>query len=112
MSNHNTATVFKLYGDYTMDNKLEARIERLEKIMNRKLESTKISRRIKNEEAYSDDLEGKLLQLYDNLLDCNSALDELVDSNKEIKGSLNKANTMVGKALDNVSKALDYVQMQ
>jgi chromosome segregation ATPase len=95
-----------------MDNKLEARIERLEKIMNRKLESTKISRRIKNEEAYSDDLEGKLLQLYDNLLDCNSALDELVDSNKEIKGSLNKANTMVGKALDNVSKALDYVQMQ
>ena len=95
-----------------MDKKLESRIERLERIMNRKLESTKASRRIKNEEAYSNDLEGKLVQLYDALLDCNVTLDELVDSNSEIKSSLNKANTMVGKALDNVSKALDYVQMQ
>lgn len=95
-----------------MDNKLELRIERLERIMNRKLESTKASRRIKNEEAYSDDLEGKLVQLYDALLDCNVTLDELIDSNKEIKGSLDKANAMVGKALDNVNKALDYVQMQ
>lgn len=95
-----------------MDKKLESRIERLERIMNRKLESTKASRRIKNEEAYSNDLEGKLVQLYDALLDCNVTLDELVDSNNEIKSNLTKANAMVGKALDNVSKALDYVQMQ
>lgn len=85
-----------------MDKKLEARIARLEKIMNR--------RSVKNEEAYTDDDEGKLDQLFDRLLDCKDDIEALGRSNREIAKDLRKAAALVDSAMNSIGKALDYVQ--
>lgn len=83
--------------------KLETRIARLEKLL--------ISgKRVKNEEAYADDAEGQLDRLFDVILDCKDDLEDLANSNREIKSHLGKAGTALDKALDSIGKALDFVQ--
>lgn len=91
-------------GDYKMDKKkLESRITRLEKLFTQ-------HRHMKNEEAYADDAEGQLDRLFDVILDCKDDLEDLANSNKEIKNHLGKASVALDKALDSVGKALDFVQ--
>lgn len=82
---------------------LESRIARLEKFFTS-------GKHLKNEEAYADDAEGKLDKVFDAILDCKDDLEDLANSNKEIKNHLGKAGIALDKALDSVGKALDFVQ--
>lgn len=92
---------------------LEQRIARLERMVRSSLvtEATKPARKhVKNEEAYAPGAEGELAKLYDMILDCKDAADNITDP--IATKSLSRASKALDMALDKVGDALNTVQMQ
>ena len=93
-----------------MDKKLEARIARLEKLLN--------GRKLVNEATYLKETDDKILKIQDTLISCGSDIDYIGmedskyvidDLGEDCNKHLQNASNFIDKAIDELTKASDSI---